>query len=116
VEQSLLSEIEFEWIRQYYVQGALHMETNLWWQRPMLELMRFWSLLEKRTAACLDILHAAADPQARPSEPMSKKRLKKRAQRVKEVNSEGFSVLIEHLELVFQYLLHSITIISIMFA
>ncbi|CAN0357542.1 unnamed protein product, partial [Hapterophycus canaliculatus] len=59
-EQLTLSELEFEWIRQFYVQGRAHHRLHSWWHEPMQELLRFWSLLEGRTGVVVNTLQGAA--------------------------------------------------------
>eukprot|EP00536_Pseudo-nitzschia_multiseries_P009455 jgi/Psemu1/325650/estExt_fgenesh1_pg.C_2640001 len=62
-EQLLLTEIETEWIRQFYVQGTGHHKL-LWesyWKYPMKELLSIWSRLEARTKQTMDLLRAAAE-------------------------------------------------------
>lgn len=59
-EQSLLNEVEFEWIRQYYVQGRTHLEANVWWREPMQQLLQYWSRLEERTLSTIQVLQEAA--------------------------------------------------------
>jgi len=60
-EQLLLTEIESEWIRQFFIQGEGH-KTNLWkyWKEPICHLLYFWSRLEQRTKQVLDLLRFAA--------------------------------------------------------
>lgn len=52
--QRVLSEIEFEWIAQYWLQGADHDRLRVWWQRPMRILEEQWVSLEKMT---LELYH-----------------------------------------------------------
>ena len=53
--------MEFEWIRQWYVQGARHAEQHQWWTEPMAELLQLWGRLEAITATTLRFLESAAD-------------------------------------------------------
>ena len=62
-EQLLLTEIESEWIRQLYIQGAGNKEL-LWepyWKDAMEDLLSIWSELELRTKQTMDLLRAAAE-------------------------------------------------------
>jgi len=61
-EQLLLFDIESEWIRQFYIQGSGHKHI-LWqaWEEPICELLKYWSLLEKRTKQVIDLLTFAAE-------------------------------------------------------
>lgn len=59
-EQSVLNELEFEWIRQFYVQGQKHLEVNLWWKEPIRQLLEYWVQLEERTLSTLQVLQEAA--------------------------------------------------------
>jgi alpha-ketoglutarate-dependent dioxygenase FTO len=47
--QNTLTEVEFEWIAQYWVQGAQHDVMHVWWQAPMRALEEAWNALEKYT-------------------------------------------------------------------
>ena len=62
-EQLLLTEIESEWIRQFYIQGTGN-HTLLWepyWKTAIEELLSIWSQLEYRTKQTMDLLRAAAE-------------------------------------------------------
>jgi hypothetical protein len=59
-EQIVLNELEFEWVRQFHIQGALHARLHGWWARPMARLEEFWAKLEKRTSDRLAQLEAQA--------------------------------------------------------
>jgi alpha-ketoglutarate-dependent dioxygenase FTO len=60
-EQLLLSELECEWLRQFYIQGQTHYDL-LWprWGASLQELLRYWSLLERRTFQTVQFFQAAA--------------------------------------------------------
>lgn len=45
--QQVLTEVEMEWIAQYWLQGAQHDAMHIWWQRPMKTLEAYWSALEE---------------------------------------------------------------------
>ena len=47
--QTVLNEVEFEWIAQYWIQGKRHDEQHLWWQKPIRALEDAWNALEKIT-------------------------------------------------------------------
>lgn len=85
-EQLLLTEIESEWIRQFFVQGQKH-HNILWnaWSEPIQQLLKYWSQLEERTKQSIDILQLAAecrcgmndqDPSSRPDRKRREKRKK----------------------------------------
>ncbi len=61
-EQLLLTEIECEWIRQFYIQGSQHYELlwDAYWKEPMEALLKYWSQLEQRTQQTCDLLQLAA--------------------------------------------------------
>ena len=42
-EQSCLSELEFDWIRQWYVQGDAHRDEHGWWGPRIAKLVALWS-------------------------------------------------------------------------
>jgi hypothetical protein len=43
---SIASEIEFEWLRQWYIQGRAHAELRKWWHTPMETLLHYWGSLQ----------------------------------------------------------------------
>lgn len=62
-EQLLLTEIESEWIRQFFIQGTGNQKL-LWesyWKAAIEELLSIWSQLEYRTKQTMDLLRAAAE-------------------------------------------------------
>jgi FTO catalytic domain/FTO C-terminal domain len=61
-EQLLLTELESEWIRQYFIQGSKHhaLLWPAWWQEPMQQLLSYWRQLETRTKSVVDLLKQAA--------------------------------------------------------
>lgn len=59
-EQLAMSELEFEWIRQFYIQGERHKQLHVWWAEPMQQLLEHWRLLAIRTKFALEALQAAA--------------------------------------------------------
>jgi mRNA N6-methyladenine demethylase len=65
-EQLLLTEVESEWIRQFFIQGEKH-RSLLWkaWGEPMQQLLKYWSQLEERTVQTTDLLQLAAEGQCR---------------------------------------------------
>ena len=48
-EQSSLDDLEFEWLRQFYAQGAMHRDTHEWWVPKMGALHELWLGLERLT-------------------------------------------------------------------
>ena len=63
-EQACLSELECEWIRQWYVQGAAHRDEHGWWGPRIAKLEALWSQLERLTfqrLCSLRLAVAAAD-------------------------------------------------------
>lgn len=47
--QIVLTEVENEWIAQYFLQGSQHDMLHKWWQRPMKVLETYWLCLEEYT-------------------------------------------------------------------
>ena len=108
-EQSALNEIEFEWIRQMYIQGELHHELHSWWHGPMKELLDLWAKLTERIEAHLCVLKDAtggienAETTIMATLPEQgrrklRKQLLKRRKRCELVDAESFDALIEGLE------------------
>lgn len=46
---------------QFYAQGRAHHALHSWWHGPLQELLRFWSLLEAKTAVVVNTLQGAAE-------------------------------------------------------
>lgn len=47
--QRVLSEVEMDWIAQYWLQGLEHDKMHVWWQKPMQTLELLWLTLEELT-------------------------------------------------------------------
>ena len=58
-EQLTLNEVEFEWLRQFYVQGQKHLDFHAWWRDAMRVLMDYHAQLQQRTLRTLEALHDA---------------------------------------------------------
>ncbi|CAM9380591.1 unnamed protein product, partial [Phaeothamnion confervicola] len=63
-EQAVLTEIETEWLRQFYVQGSRHRDAHSWWHGPMEKCLTAWTQLERQTCSHLAALHGAAEAAA----------------------------------------------------
>lgn len=59
-EQLILGEVEFEWLRQFYVQGKKHHDFHGWWRAAMAVLLEYHTQLQQRTLRALETLHDAA--------------------------------------------------------
>jgi alpha-ketoglutarate-dependent dioxygenase FTO len=53
-EQRVLDELEFEWLRHYWIQGEAHDRIRKFWQQPIRRLEAKWAKLELRTKEFLD--------------------------------------------------------------
>jgi alpha-ketoglutarate-dependent dioxygenase FTO len=62
-EHLVHQELEFEWIRQFYVQGKSHYDSlwNHYWKGPMQELLALWGCFEHRVYQTVELLRAAAE-------------------------------------------------------
>lgn len=59
-EQLLLTELENEWLRQFFIQGPFHKEIHWgYWKAPIKELFKYWEKLEARTYQILLLLKNA---------------------------------------------------------
>ena len=52
-------ELEFEWLRQWYCQGAAHRDNHQWWHKPIEELLSLWHKLGQRLQGVLKRLESA---------------------------------------------------------
>ena len=59
-EQMMQSELEFEWLRQFYIQGSHHYTLHAWWHEPMQELLRLWGEFQARAVLTLEVLRNAS--------------------------------------------------------
>lgn len=57
--QNTLTEVELEWIAQYWVQGAQHDVMHVWWQAPIRALEEAWNALEKYTCRLFHLAMAS---------------------------------------------------------
>jgi len=65
IELLLQADVEFEWIRQFYIQGSAHHDSHIWWHKPMDELLELWGTLEERIRRNIAILSDAGGTLAR---------------------------------------------------
>ena len=54
--QRILTEVEMEWIAQYWLQGDQHDKMRVWWQKPMKTLEAYWCALEVYTYRLFEFL------------------------------------------------------------
>jgi alpha-ketoglutarate-dependent dioxygenase FTO len=59
-QQQLLTEIEFEWLRQWYIQGKEHAMKHPYWHKPMKLLESWFEQLHNLTEEILGTLQAAS--------------------------------------------------------
>ncbi len=59
-QQNLMTEIEFEWLRQWFVQGRRHASLHPYWHRPIRLLCDAYCNLESVTTEILDFLSQKA--------------------------------------------------------
>lgn len=60
-EQALLTELESEWLNQFWVQGRRHAVLHPWWRGPMALVLATWRELERRTALTVQRLMSLRD-------------------------------------------------------
>ena len=60
-QEALMSEIEFEWLRQWYVQGRKHASLHPYWHNPIKILAKSYSDLEKTTATVIKLLRQVSE-------------------------------------------------------
>ena len=60
-QQQLLTEIEFEWLRQWYVQGSLHSSLHVYWHNPMKCLEKYYQELVVMASHTLTLLQRASE-------------------------------------------------------
>lgn len=58
--QMLLSEIEFDWLRQWYVQGRTHADCHPYWHQPIKILLQTYRELESFSVTIVDMLKQSA--------------------------------------------------------
>ena len=57
----VFTDLESEWLRQWYCQGKKHSDTHMWWHRPIEELLSLWRRLGQRIHSLLRRLESQAD-------------------------------------------------------
>lgn len=62
--QKVLTEVETEWIAQYWLQGGQHDTMHTWWQKPMKMLEAYWRALE--AASCTVVRYVLDHPESNP--------------------------------------------------
>ena len=105
-EQFLLDELEFEWIRQWFVQGERHAEIRVsFWQSQIQELVKMWTELESRTRGAFEVLRHAVEDVPKDEEKATIRRFLKRKKKASLALQEknqlnhlaAFDLLVEHL-------------------
>ncbi|KAL7542285.1 hypothetical protein ACHAXR_013212 [Thalassiosira sp. AJA248-18] len=59
-QQKLMTEIEFEWLRQWYVQGQKHASLHPYWHKPIRMLCESFCKLEKATSEITSLLEVSS--------------------------------------------------------
>ncbi len=67
-QEALLGEIEFEWLRQWFVQGRKHAKLHPYWHSPIKFLMKSFCELEETTEQIIRLLGKASRRDATDSE------------------------------------------------
>jgi len=62
-QQQLMTEIEFEWIRQWYVQGKLHADLHTYWHEPMKKLEQTFEKIQQFTANLIRVFKTVSSQQ-----------------------------------------------------
>ena len=60
-QQQLLTEIECEWLRQWYIQGSLHASLHYYWHLPIARLEKCYQELESHATETLSVLQQASN-------------------------------------------------------
>ncbi|KAL7501185.1 hypothetical protein ACHAWT_011046 [Skeletonema menzelii] len=60
MQEALLSEIEFEWLRQWFVQGQKHAKLHPYWHDPIKFLIKSFCELEQTTVQIIRLLEKAS--------------------------------------------------------
>ena len=98
----VLSELEFEWIRQFFIQGSFHREKHIWWKQPIEELLDLWGRLEEgQFKAIQSLLDAASGEFDEIKEGLERKERKRAAKRKKSadaVENESFVEMLAALD------------------
>jgi alpha-ketoglutarate-dependent dioxygenase FTO len=94
-QQQLLDEIEFEWLRQWYIQGKLHARLHPYWHKPIEQLEECFVELERHTLATIELLRASSKKKSK-KESTQQQRQEQDAASL--VNEDLFDVLIESME------------------
>lgn len=67
-EQACLDMLEFEWIRQFYVQGAAHRDGLPWWTARLSSLEELWLGLERLTRRRVESMRGLRGRSAPPAD------------------------------------------------
>ena len=67
-QESLLSEIEFEWLRQWFVQGKKHAQLHPYWHHPIKILIQSFCELEQKSIQLIKLLQESSKHGASKSE------------------------------------------------
>lgn len=65
----LSSEVEFEWLRQWYVQGTKHMRIREWWHNPIQALLEYWKQLQLLLSKSISFMEACGTSRGKDDSP-----------------------------------------------
>jgi alpha-ketoglutarate-dependent dioxygenase FTO len=60
-QEALLSEIEFEWLRQWFVQGQKHALLHPYWHSPIKTLVNYFGELEQMTIKIINLMKEVSE-------------------------------------------------------
>ena len=99
-QQLVAAELEFEWIRQFYIQGKRHYDQHLWWQEPIASSLGWWRDLEINCYKQIKTLLDYSFINSLNLDTVDRKLLKsfrKRKHRAASVTAESFTTMIDFL-------------------
>lgn len=95
----LLQEVEFEWIRQWFIQGELHRALHAWWAVPMAELMDLFQQVSGRLVLLLRVCKVAVMGSFNKNEEGLTSSMSKKIHKHKqEVEAGSYEEVISHLK------------------
>ena len=100
-QQLAAAELEFEWLRQFYIQGKRHYDQHLWWHEPIASSLSWWRVLEINCYKQIKTLLDYSVINSLDFDTVDRKLLKsfkKRKHRAASVTVESFITMIEFLE------------------
>lgn len=108
LEMTILLDVEFEWLRQFYIQGQTHYDLHIWWQPIMKEMFDYIVIiLDRVMLKAVEDLEFAGPGTRNGSDPLAgleqkerrkvAKKIAKAQKRIESVEEKSYEIMVDQL-------------------